>query len=158
MKRLNYTNIRCNLPKNKVCFSPWFLHLYIKKWLWQYFSKGIWSRVHLHVEIYKLHWLKQFDMDHTWFDPPWSWSLVILTTSVTTKFAIFKRSQFCTNLLWNVFERPYLILKSFTFTSLKQYLPKNSFYPLIYKSICKQRTLAIVFLLFVVINKLDFLK
>ena len=66
-KRLEYSNIRRNLPKNNLRFTPWLVHLHIKRWLGQYFSQLSWSRIHLNVEVNKLHWLKLFDMTSTVF-------------------------------------------------------------------------------------------
>ena len=67
LKRFNYTNIMWNLSEKKGFITPWILHLYIKKWLSQNFCMVFKSRIHVNVEINKLHWLKQFDMTSTFF-------------------------------------------------------------------------------------------
>ena len=61
--------VRCNLPKNNLCFTPWLLHLYTKKWIWkwQYFLQLFWCKIHLNFKINKPDWLKQFDMTSTLF-------------------------------------------------------------------------------------------
>ena len=91
-------------------------------------------------------------IDNKRFDRPWGWYLIILETVVFPKFAKFKYFRIRQCLFLNVFEPPYLILQSFNFTTLRQYLLKKqgTFYPLTCTYICKQRTLAMVFLLFIV--------
>ena len=65
-KQWSYTNIRCNLTRKNVDFTSWFVHLYIKKVLWQYLQV-FWAMITLNVEINKLDCLKQFDMTSTSF-------------------------------------------------------------------------------------------
>ena len=90
--------------------------------------------------------------DNKWFHPPpWDWYLIILVTLLFSKFGILKYSQFRWYLFWNVLESPYLILQSFNFITFRRCLPKKlqRFYPLTGISMCKERTLAMVYLLFV---------
>ena len=66
-RRLNHTNIRCNLSKNNGFFTPWLVHFHKKKELWLYFSQLFQSIIHLNVKINKLDWLKQFYTASTFF-------------------------------------------------------------------------------------------
>ena len=106
-KQLNYNSIRWNLSKNNGFSTPWFLHLYIKKWLWHNFSNVLQSRIYINVEINKLHCLKQFDTtntffllflillkDNRWFDHPWGCFLTNSATLVFTTFEISKDPTF----------------------------------------------------------------